>query len=66
MIEFLKQMWEQIPILIKLKETCDQIEESLPYLKDLAMIGTIIGIPAFLTNLSKIIPKIERWMRTRR
>ena len=66
MIELLKQVWAQLPILIKLKELCDQISESLPYLKTLALIAAIGGIPPTIMNMPKIIRKIEHWFRFRR
>lgn len=60
MIDFLKQMIEQIPIFIKLNQAIDILQE-IPYFKTIALAGSIIAAINFIPRLPKIIRKFKRW-----
>ena len=65
MSEILKLAYEQIPILITLKNAVDQKCEAIHYLVILGVIGAISDIPATAKEIERAARKIEKWLRFR-
>ena len=66
MLDFLTLMFEQIPILIKVKNTVETIMDVIPYFALLGAIAAIQDLPRTISSIMNFLNNIADWINRRR
>ena len=65
MKEIFNLVKDQIPILIELQKTIDQITNSIEFLVVLGALVALFNLPETILGIVKTARKIEKWLRNR-
>ena len=63
MKEIFNLVKDQIPILIELQKTIDQITNSIEFLVVLGALVALFNLPETILGIVKTARKIEKWLR---